>query len=128
MQSKGTALPSGLRVLLVEDEVLIALDCEAMLLGLGVSEVRRARTVAEGLSLLASETFDAAILDVRLGPEDSLPLARRLMELEIPFGFVSGLVDDAIPPELKVRPLMPKPFNAGEVEKLMRSLLGSPGL
>ena len=80
MQGNEPALPAGLRILLVEDEVLIALDCEAMLLGLGVGEVRRARTLAEGLSLVESEPFDAAILDVRLGSEDSMPLARRLAE------------------------------------------------
>ena len=76
-------------MLLVEDEVLIALDCEAMLLGLGVGEVRTGRTLAEGLSLVESEPFDAAMLDVRLGSEDSMPLARRLAELGMPFGFLS---------------------------------------
>ena len=48
MQGDESALPAGLRILLVEDEVLIALDCEAMLLGLGVGEVRRARTSPRG--------------------------------------------------------------------------------
>ena len=95
MQGDESTLPSGLRILLV-DEVLIALDCEAMLLGLGVGEVR-GHALAEGLSLVESEPFDAAILDVRLRLEDSMPLARRLTELGIPFGFVSGLVDEAIP-------------------------------
>ena len=126
MQGDELALPAGLRILLVEDEVLIALDCEAMLLGLGVGEVRRARTLAEGLSLVESEPFDAAILDVRLGSEDSMPLARRLAELAIPFGFVSGLVDEAIPVELKGRPQMPKPFNLEEVKRLMSAVLGAP--
>lgn len=116
----------GLRVLLVEDEVLIALDCEALLLALGVGEVRRARNVAEGLAALEGETFDAAILDVHLGAQDSMPLARRLDELGVPFGFVSGLADDAIPAELESRPQMPKPFNLEEVRKLLTAVLGTP--
>ena len=126
MQGNEPALPAGLRILLVEDEVLIALDCEAMLLGLGVGEVRRARTLAEGLSLVESEPFDAAILDVRLGSEDSMPLARRLAERAIPVGFVSGLVDEPIPVELKGRPQMPKPFNLEEVKRLISAVLGAP--
>lgn len=125
MQGNSLPLPPGLRVLVVEDEVLIALDCEAMLVALGVAEVRRVRSVADGLSLLDAEGFDAAILDVRLGSEDSMPLADRLAELGIPFGFLTGFVDDAIPPEHRHRPVMPKPFHAGEVETLMRSLLSS---
>jgi DNA-binding response OmpR family regulator len=126
MQDNGRALPTGLRILLVEDEVLIALDCEAMLLGLDVGEVRRARTVAEGLCLLEKERFDAAILDVRLGDGDSLPLARRLAELGVPFGLVSGLVDEAIPAGLKGHPQMSKPFNLEEVRKLLSAVLTAP--
>jgi DNA-binding response OmpR family regulator len=126
MQGNEPTFRQGLRVLLVEDEILIALDCEALLLALGVSEVRRVRNVAEGLGALDAETFDAAILDVRLGSEDSMPLARRLDELGVPFGFVSGLADDAIPAELRRRPQMPKPFNLEEVQKLLSAVLGRP--
>jgi DNA-binding response OmpR family regulator len=125
-QGSEPAFRPGLRVLLVEDEVLIAFDCEALLLGLGVSEVCRVRNVAEGLGALDAGTFDAAVLDVRLGAEDSMPLARRLEELGVPFGFMSGLADDAIPAELKSRPQMPKPFNLEEVRKLLSAVLGTP--
>jgi DNA-binding NtrC family response regulator len=123
MLDNSLPLPPGLRVLVVEDEVLIALDCEAMLMALGISQVRRARTVADGLGALDRQRFNAAILDVRLGTDNSMPLANRLAELGTPFGFLTGFADGAIPSEHSHRPVMPKPFHAGEVEKLMRALL-----
>lgn len=55
-----------------------------------------------------------------------MPLARRLDELGVPFGFVSGLAGDAIPAELESRPQMPKPFNLEGVRKLLSAVLGAP--
>jgi hypothetical protein len=52
--------------------------------------------------------------------------ARRLAELGVPFGLVSGLVDEAIPAGLRGHPRMSKPFNAEEVRKLLNAVLAVP--
>ena len=126
MPEQSAALPPGLRVLLVEDEPLIALDGEAILLSLGVAQVVCARGVADALAALRSETFDAAILDLRLDRDSSLPLAHRLTGLGIPFGFLTGYHADAIPDEFKDRPVVPKPFDADLLLQLMRKLVPVP--
>ena len=123
MPEQSAALPSGLRVLLVEDEPLIALDGEAILVSLGVAQVVGARGVADALAALQSETFDAAILDLRLDRDSSLPVARRLADLGVPFGFLTGFQADAIPEEFKDRPVAPKPFNPDLLLNLLRALL-----
>ena len=123
LQNEAKVLPPGLRVLLVEDEPLIAIDGEDILRAMGVSEVMWVRTVADGLQALAGQPFHAACLDLRLGQESSLPLAQRLASLNVPFGFLTGFQDDAIPQEFKDRPIVPKPFTPQQLGDLLRSLV-----
>ena len=113
-------------MLLVEDEPLIALDGEAILMSLGVARVVWARGVAEALSAMQAETFDVAILDLRLDKDSSLPLAQELAKLGVPFGFLTGYQADALPDEFKDRPMVPKPFNADLLGGLLHDLLPSP--
>ena len=122
---EGEALPPGLRVLLVEDEALIVLDCEAMLKELGVSQVRTVRTLAEGLHVLETEKIDVALLDVLLGHDTSMPLARKLREAGVPFAFLTGYMGQSMPSEFKDFPLLEKPFSMQGIAGLLRSLLGS---
>jgi DNA-binding response OmpR family regulator len=120
-----SALAPGLRVLLVEDEPLIAIDGQAMLLAMGVARVVCTRGVAITLDALQRETFDAAILDLRLDQDSSIPLARRLDDLGVPFGFLTGYQGDAIPEEFKDRPIVAKPFNAEQLQQLVRTLISA---
>lgn len=122
MHNEAT-VPPGLRVLLAEDEPLIALYAEDTLRALGVEEVIWVRTVADGIAALDAGRFDAALLDLRLGAELSLPLAQRLAFLNVPFGFLTGFQDRAIPDEFKGRPLAAKPFRSEEIHSLLRALL-----
>ena len=78
LQNETKQVPPGLRVLLVEDEPLIAIDGEDMLRAMGVDDVVCVRTVAEGMAALDANQFHAALLDLRLGQESSIPLAQRL--------------------------------------------------
>jgi CheY-like chemotaxis protein len=120
----ATSPPTGLRVLLVEDEPLIALDGEQILRSMGVDEIVWVRSVAEGMQRLDTHKFDVAFLDLRLGMESSIPLARRLADLNVPFGFITGFHDDAIPPEFKNRPIVPKPFMPRQLSDLLLQLVG----
>ena len=92
----GGARPKApARVLVVEDNMIIAMDMEAMLLNLGAREVETASCVADALSSVAAKRPDFAVLDVNLGPETSFPVADRLRELSIPFVFGTGYGEDA---------------------------------
>ena len=125
MQSDVNPFPPGLRVLLVEDEPLIAMDGEAALLALGVGEVILARNVGEGLRALELGNVHAAMLDLRLGEESGIAIARRLHELGIPFGFLTGYRGDAIPDEFKDRPILSKPFAGRQLRELLLRLTGT---
>lgn len=124
MRGDSRLLPAGLRVLLVEDEALIAMDSEAMLLSFGVASVDWARSVGDALRMIETNAFDAAILDLRLGEETSLPLAQRLDELGVPYGFLTGYRDDDIPEPFRQKPMVPKPFTAEQLSSLLRKLTG----
>jgi len=87
---------SGLSVLLVEDEPLIAMDGEAVLKDLGGAAGRAGAQRGRGIERYRRRTASAALLDLRLGAETSLPLAERLAELGVPFAFLTGYQGDAI--------------------------------
>ena len=80
----------GLTVLLVEDNLIVALECEDMLRLLGARTVRTASTVATASQILKSERVHFAVLDINLGGESSLDLATQIRAMEIPFVFASG--------------------------------------
>jgi two-component system, response regulator PdtaR len=75
----------SLSVLIVEDEVLIAMDLEAMMRGYGHTVMGPCTSVAASLDLLESAQPDVAILDVNLRRELVTPVAARLAALGVPF-------------------------------------------
>src|SRR5258708_16771167 len=77
-------------VLIVEDDLIIALDFEDTILGFGVKTVRTAASVARALEMIAERAPDFALLDVGLVHEKSFAVAERLDALKIPFVFVTG--------------------------------------
>jgi CheY-like chemotaxis protein len=81
-------------VLIVEDEFLIAGDLTDIFREAGAEVVGPATSVPTAFRLLDAKTVTAAILDVRLGDHDSLPIARRLADAGIPFVFHTGLSDN----------------------------------
>ena len=106
------------RVLLVEDNMLIALDAEDMLADLGASAVNVATSVADALAAIERERPDLAVLDVNLGPETSIPVAERLSELGVPFLFATGYGDKVPrPPSVADAPMLAKPYNPDVLRK-----------
>jgi CheY-like chemotaxis protein len=89
----------GLSVLVVEDQVLIALDMEDMLLGLGASACWMISGAGEAMALLETKSPDLALLDYNLGDETSERVADRLLELGVPFVFFTGYGDGLVIPE-----------------------------
>jgi CheY-like chemotaxis protein len=81
---------AGLRILVVEDEVLVAAMLVDMLEELGAVPVGPAHSVAAGLALADEAEIDAAILDVNLRGDPVDPVAERLVARGVPFLFASG--------------------------------------
>ena len=114
------------RMLLVEDSLIIAMDAEDILLKLGADSVATASSVPQALAELREETPIAAILDINLGSETSLPVADRLHALGIPFLFATGYGEQAQLPAIHVGvPVLQKPYTIEGVAKALAALLGS---
>jgi DNA-binding response OmpR family regulator len=120
-------MPAGTRVLLVEDEPLIALDAQDTLRESGASEIIWARNLAEAEAAIEAGGLHAAILDLRLGSDSSLPLAHKLVALGVPFGFMTGFQDSGLPPDLKERPFVTKPYSQDQLRHLLKQLLNPDG-
>jgi DNA-binding response OmpR family regulator len=77
----------GLRILLVEDDPIIALDIAETLMQAGATVIGQAHRVESALRLIEGEALDVAVLDYRLEAETSLPVAARLAEMKVPLLF-----------------------------------------
>jgi len=108
---------SGL-VLAVEDNVLIALDVEDVLIGLGAERVVIASNVTEALRLIDLETPSFALLDVNLGRESSWPIATRLQWLGVPHIFATGYGDGIdYPVEHRLTAVITKPYTSASIAR-----------
>jgi two-component sensor histidine kinase/CheY-like chemotaxis protein len=106
-------------VLLVEDNMIIAMDAEAMLRELGVNSVRIASGVAEALRVIEQSPVDFGLLDINLGRETSFEVAARLVALRTPFAFTSGYDDPtAFPAKYADIPRLRKPYSAQSLRNL----------
>lgn len=113
------------RVLVVEDNLVIALDAEDMLRQLGAREVDVAGGVRDALQLLSGQRPGFALLDVNLGDETSLPVAERLKSLGVPFAFATGYGEDAGPiAGFADAPVIKKPYTAENVAQALGGVSG----
>ncbi len=101
-----------LRVLVVEDEAIVALEIEQNLRDAGFEVVGPAARVAEALELLKEFGCDAAVLDINLGAETSEPIARMLSSKGTPFVTVSGYSQDQRPSGFSGGAFLTKPLRA----------------
>ena len=123
-QKKRRTLPNGLKFLVVEDNMILALDVEEMLLRSGAASVDVVSTADEALQLLERKFCDAALLDLKLGRGDSLPVARRLDELGIPFVFATGYGERAmIPLQFSDIPVAGKPYSENHLTSALSQVL-----
>ncbi|HET6632221.1 MAG TPA: response regulator [Rhodanobacteraceae bacterium] len=109
---------SGLRVLVVEDEVMLALLLQGWLESMGCL-VTKAGRLSRAMALIESEAFHFAFVDVNLGGEESYPLVRGLDQRQIPFAFMSGYSRDMLQAEFRGRQMLPKPFQMHDVERVL---------
>jgi two-component SAPR family response regulator len=111
-----------MRVLVVEDEVLLALEVQDMLQRLGQEVVGPVGNLREALKLAETEQLDAALLDVNLGTENSLKVAETLAERGIPFVFVTGYEHKTLPGSLNTAPRLTKPLDERRLERALHAL------
>ncbi|MTE00033.1 GAF domain-containing protein [Paracoccus sp. YIM 132242] len=122
----ATAAPRpGRRVLLVEDQTLIALSLEAELQDHGLEVSGRAASVEAALEMIDHDPPDLAVLDVNLADETSLPVAERLRGRGIPFVFATGYGSDFdLPAGFSDVPVATKPY---QVHDILRKLSEAEG-
>lgn len=118
---------NGLRVLVVEDEFLVALGLEDNLRSLGYVVVGPVASLSAALDAAMHERVDAAILDVNLNGEPVYPAAAVLAERGIPFIFCSGYTGSVrVPREFADAPRVAKPYTSRIMADTLADLLSGP--
>ncbi len=115
----------GKRVLIVEDEMLVALMIEDLLHELGCNTIGPCGNVETALEAARTERLDLAVLDVNLDGEKVYPVAMLLAERNIPFLFVSGYGEEAIPDDHSAWKVCTKPFRGDDLATMMSAALMS---
>lgn len=122
---RGASLFHGARVLVVEDEMLVAIALEDHLTGLGCEVLGPVATVADALDLLGEASVDVAVLDVNLGGEAVFPVAEHLAGRAVPFVFATAYGVAGLPEGYLGRPLLEKPYAEAALEDALRRLLAA---
>ncbi|CAN5529037.1 response regulator [soil metagenome] len=117
----------GCRVLIVEDEMIVAWLLTDMLEEIGCTVVGPASTVAQAIKLIELEALDAATVDVNLNGELSYPVADALRARSIPFLFSTGYDRSRLHEGYQALPMLQKPYHHLELEKALIEML-KPGV
>ncbi|MEO5566593.1 MAG: response regulator [Luteimonas sp.] len=113
-------------ILVVEDEMNLAMMMEDLLTGAGHSVVKAAR-LSKALALAASEPLDCAFLDINVAGEQVFPLAFELRRRRVPFAFTSGYGADGIPAPFVECTIMQKPYMPQQLLDVLSTLLERDG-
>ena len=116
---------AGIRVLLVEDETLVAMLLEDMIAELGGTVIASASRVSRALEVVKDNgtSLDLAVLDVNLGGEEAFPVAAALAERGVPFAFSTGYGNSGLPDLWRSRPTLQKPFTQDQVTSVLNLAL-----
>jgi DNA-binding response OmpR family regulator len=117
------APPRVPRILIVEDEIAIALELEACLRDAGFDTIGPAIDMQEAASFIAEDLVDAAIFDAGLIDRSSDKVMGPLMERRIPFLLMSGYVDYRLPAWMPDTDTFTKPFALGDIVERLRASL-----
>jgi CheY-like chemotaxis protein len=117
----------GLRVLVVEDEMMVSMLIEDMLDDLGCKVVGPAARLDEAVALVNEAELDCAVLDVNLGGQPIFPLADLLREKGAPFAFATGYGDAGLRDVDKGTPVLQKPFREGDLARVLGQLRAKVG-
>lgn len=112
------------RVLVVEDEFLVADMLQEILEELGIEVVGPAYRLEEALVLVEREQLDAAILDVNVRGESVAPVANALTGMAVPYALATGYHGEILD-GFKCTAVLPKPYAGGDVAGIL-DVLGIP--
>ena len=116
----------GRRILIVEDETIIAMLLEDMLEDLGCEVAAVAARTAAALAAIEAHPPDAAILDLNLDGVKSDEVADALSARGVPFLFATGYGDAGLSERYRDRPVLSKPFRRNDLERALERLLPPP--
>lgn len=116
-----------LRVLVVEDESLLAMMIEDILVDAGWCVAANVPSVAEGLRAVERGGFDLALLDVNIAGEPVFAIADAVLALGLPVVFATGYGRDGIRSDLRCLPMIPKPFHPEQLLRLLREACTTVG-
>lgn len=114
---------AGRRILVVEDEVILAWALQDMLAGYGCVVVGPAAGVSDALELIGREAIDAAVLDVNLNREKCYPVADALANKGIPFVFSTAYSAESLEEGYRQHPSVQKPHSAPDLADALAALL-----
>jgi DNA-binding NtrC family response regulator len=115
------------RVLIIEDEGMVAMLLEDMLVDLGHEVVAIVGRMDRAKQLISETSADVVLLDVNLNGQQTYALAGELASRGIPFIFSTGYGSAGLKEEWKGMPVLQKPFQARDLERVMRQVLdGKP--
>ena len=114
---------AGRRVLVVEDEPMVMMLLQDMLEDIGCVVADKASRLADASEKAKSSAFDVAILDVDLNGERTFAVADALAERRVRFVFATGYGATSLPPAYRERPVLQKPFQQQELERVLRAAL-----
>lgn len=119
----------GARILVVEDEFLLAMDIESAIRGAGGEVVGPLVSLEEAVATAKREELNAAVLDLNLRGQMSYPVAEVLGSRNIPFLFATGYSQDRLPDAFQCRPCLRKPFTwmalTAALERLIANSVGT---
>ncbi|WP_116894155.1 response regulator [Pseudomonas syringae] len=123
MSSESDDRTSHPKVLLVEDETMLAMLMEMMLEDLGFATAYHASTLNDGIEYARNGEYDLAILDINIIGGNSFPIAAAIADRAIPFMFCSGYGRLGIPDAWLNRRCVAKPFSAEQLSEALSELL-----
>lgn len=118
-----TSSLAGRRVLIVEDEPIIAMTLEDMLVDLGCEVVGPASNLVDAQALAESAAIDAAMLDININSGRSYVVADELRRRSVPFAFATGYGEEGIEARGRDAPVLQKPYRRAQVEAVLHQLL-----
>jgi DNA-binding response OmpR family regulator len=128
MDARSDAL-AGLRILVVEDEMLVAMLIEQMLQELRCDVIGPVSTVEDAIAAVRTQRLDGALLDMNLHGKSSSLAADELLDRAVPFLLVTGYVSsDRDLAVLKTAPRLKKPFDMDDLrDRMLEVFVGQPG-
>lgn len=125
MTGPGSAALQNVKVFVVEDESLVAMQLEDMLFDLGCDVVGIAMRLARAHEMLDSGLeVQVAILDVNIGGEKIYPIAERFRKVGVPIVFATGYGRSGVEEEWQGCTILQKPYTTQQIETSILSLIG----